>query len=200
VRRVDLDLPGVVLLGPRRHHDARGWLCESWSPAVHGALDFAPVQDNLARSRPGSLRGLHFQVPAQAKLIQVVQGRVYDVVLDLRPGSPTRGQWRSMWLDAAGGWQLFVPKGLAHGFCVADDEDALVHYRMDEAWAPGGGRTVAWSDPALGIPWPVRDPVLSAADAAAPALAELCRAEGWSLPAVGGREVALPVAESVDLT
>lgn len=201
MHRVDLDLPGVFLLRPQRHRDSRGWLAETWSPRRHGALDFAPVQDNLARSLAGSLRGLHYQHPPQAKLIQVLQGRVFDVVLDLRPGSPTCGQWRAIWLDAAGGWQLFVPKGLAHGFCVpgADGagpgQDALVHYRLDEPWAPGGGRAVRWDDPALAVPWPVVAPELSPGDARAPGLSEVCAAEGWAVPECSGRVVELPATE-----
>ncbi len=191
--RVALDIPGVELLRPRRHGDDRGWLAETWSPAGHGALGFVPVQDNLARSRPGTLRGLHLQQPPQGKLVQVLAGRVFDVVLDLRPASPAFGQWRALWLDAAAGWQLLIPRGLAHGFCVpADGPPALVHYRLDRAWAPTGGRSLRWSDPALGIPWPVAAPVLSAADRDAPGLAALCAAQGWPCPAAGGRLVSVP--------
>ncbi len=185
---IELDLPDLLLLRPKRHIDARGWLSETWSQRDLAALQTDFVQDNHTLSRPGVLRGLHFQVPAQAKLLRVIRGRVFDVVLDLRPASPTFGHWRAFWLTAERGLQVFVPRGFAHGFCVsASDGPAEVLYRLDAPWRPEGGRTVAWNDPDIGIPWPVDQPVLSDADQHAPSLRAVVVAAGWPMPSCTGR-------------
>jgi len=169
VRRFDID--GPLIWAPERHADARGWVSPSWSAADLAAVgvDFRVAQENLTLTHPGALRGLHWQEPAQAKLIEVVEGRVYDVLVDLRPGSPTLGRWCAAWLDAELGELLYAPRGFAHGFCVpVGAPPARVRYRLDAPWAPAGARSLRWDDPLLGIPWPVRAPLLSPADAAAP--------------------------------
>lgn len=131
------------------------------------------VQDNHSCSARGVLRGIHFQIAhPQGKLISVSQGRVYDVAVDLRPGSPTFGQWYGAELSADNHRQLWIPPGLGHAFCVLSDQ-AHFHYKCTDYYVPGDEGCIIWNDPDLAIDWPLRDPVLSAKDAAAPTLAEL---------------------------
>lgn len=173
-----LGLPGVVLLTPRRIDDSRGWFCETFNrPACEAALgrrlDF--VQDNQTLSRPANvLRGLHFQAPphAQAKLIRVVRGRIFDVAVDIRRGSPTYGAWTAAVLSAADGTQMFVPRGFAHGFLTLEP-DCEVAYKVDAGYAAASDRGLRWNDPDLAIDWPCRPEavVLSERDAAMPAFA-----------------------------
>ena len=156
----DTDLPGVRLLRPRRHEDGRGSFSETWSRAAWAAAGIAVefVQDNQSLSRsPGTVRGLHFQRPpmAQAKLVRVLQGAILDVVVDIRPDSPTFRRHVAIELDAAGGGQLFVPaEGFAHGFCTLAP-DTVVFYKVSAPYAPQHERGILWCDPALAIPWPV---------------------------------------------
>ncbi len=154
-----LALPEVLLITPRRHGDARGWFAETWSRAMlaEAGLDLDFVQDNQAFSaQRGTVRGLHFQrAPfAQAKLVRVLKGAIYDVAVDIRAGSPSYGRWVGATLDAATGDQLLVPRGFAHGYCtlVADTELA---YKVDNAYAPEFEGGILWCDPALGIDWPI---------------------------------------------
>ena len=132
------------------------------------------VQDNQSKSQPGVLRGLHFQRPphAQAKLVRVAQGRALDVVVDLRRDSPTFGQHQTVELSAAVGNILFVPVGFAHGF-VALEEDTLFLYKCSDYYAPQSEGGLRWNDPALGIDWGVREPLVSPKDEVLPLLAEL---------------------------
>jgi len=173
-----LSLPEVLLITPRRHGDARGWFAETWSrKALAGSpADAEFVQDNQAFSaRKGTLRGLHFQVAphAQGKLIRVLRGAIFDVAVDIRPGSPTLGRWVSAELTAEGGEQLWIPRGFAHGYCTITP-DCEIFYKVDGAYAPECERGLAWDDPDLAIPWPVEgEPLLSGKDQVLPRLKEL---------------------------
>ena len=174
----DTDVPGVRLVEPVRHTDARGFFMETWQRARYreAGLPARFVQDNLSFSEKGVLRGLHYQHPqAQGKLVSVLDGEVFDVAVDLRPSSPTFKQWTAHRLSRANGRQLYVPEGCAHGFLALTE--ALVHYKCTAPYAPDGDHTLAWNDPALAIDWPLgaleAAPVLSEKDAAAPRLADM---------------------------
>ncbi len=171
-------LPGVLGLKGDVFADDRGFLTEVFRQERLQALGPAPfVQANHARSVRGTLRGLHWQDPRpQGKLISVLHGAVLDVVLDVRVGSPTFGRHIAVTLSAGSGDQLWIPPGLAHGFCALT-ETADVLYLCTDTYLPDGQRGVAWDDPALGIDWPVRAPILSAKDAALPALSAIPRAQ-----------------------
>lgn len=167
----------LLLLTPRRFEDSRGWFSETWHRerlAAHGIGDF--VQDNQSLSRPaGTVRGLHFQTPphAQAKLVRCIAGRIWDVAVDVRRGSPTYGQWRAAELSAANGHQLHIPTGFAHGF-VTLEPDSEVLYKVSAHYAPQADGGIGWDDPALGIPWPLPagGATISDKDAALPRLAD----------------------------
>lgn len=172
------NIPGVLLLKPRYFHDARGYFVETYNErsARQSGLVADFVQDNQALSlRRGTVRALHFQVPpkAQAKLVRVLRGSVYDVAVDLRAGSPHYGRWVGATLTAQGGEQIFVPRGFAHGYCTLE-ADTEVAYKVDDYYAPECERGLAWDDPALGIAWPVSaaDAVLSDKDRKLPRLAD----------------------------
>lgn len=173
-----LAIPDVLLITPRRFGDARGWFAETWSgKALAGtAADTTFVQDNQAFSAAkGTLRGLHFQTaPAtQGKLIRALRGAIFDVVVDLREGSKTYGQWVSAELTAEGGEQLWVPRGFAHGYCTITD-DCEIFYKVDAPYAPATEGGIIWNDPDLAIPWPVDgEPLLSAKDQVLPRLKDL---------------------------
>ena len=154
-----LDLPGVVLLKPRRFADARGYFTETYNEKAFVAAGITArfVQDNQSYSaKRGTIRGLHFQLPpaAQAKLVRVLQGSVYDVAVDLRAGSPTYGHWDGETLTADGGEQLFVPRGFAHAFCTLEP-DTVVAYKVDDFYAPASDSGLIWNDPTLAVDWPV---------------------------------------------
>lgn len=171
----ETDLPSVRIIEPDVFRDERGSFMEIWNARVYGyeGLDFSFVQDNVSRSRQGVLRGLHYQNPRpQAKLISVLAGKVYDVIVDVRADSDTFGKWYSTVLSAENARQLYVPEGYAHGFVVTEGE-AVFHYKCTDFYHPEADRTIRWDDPALGIDWPVDDPILSEKDASAPALEEL---------------------------
>lgn len=167
-----LEIPEVLLLEPKVFGDDRGFFMEMFHAARYGEAGIhGPfVQDNYSRSAKGTLRGLHFQEPrAQGKLVQVLAGAVYDVAVDVRRGSPTFGRWVAAELSAENRRQLWIPPGFAHGFCVVSDS-ADFHYKCTALYAPETERGIAWNDPALAIPWPVREPLLSPKDARAPRL------------------------------
>lgn len=168
-----LEIPEVVLVRPDRHGDARGFFQElhKASAFTEAGLRADFVQDNWARSTAGVLRGLHYQVPpaAQAKLVGVVRGRVFDVALDLRMGAPTYGRWVGRTLDAEEGALLWIPEGFAHGYVVLS-EVADVFYKVTAEYAPLLERGIRWDDPVLAIPWPVASPIVSAKDRAQPPL------------------------------
>ena len=171
-------LGGVVVLTPNRFGDARGFFCESWNAQRMGAagLNYDFVQDNHSLSMTvGTLRGLHYQSPphAQAKLVRCGRGRLWDVAVDIRRGSPTYGQWFGTELSFENGKQLMIPAGFLHGFVTLEPETEIV-YKCTDYYAPDCDGAVAWNDPDLGIDWPLQGtPVLSDKDAAAPRLAEI---------------------------
>lgn len=165
-------LPEVLLVEPRVFGDDRGFFMELFHARRYADAGIPGpfVQDNYSRSARGILRGLHFQEPqAQGKLVQVLAGAVYDVAVDVRKGSPTFGKWVAVELSSDNRRQLWIPPGFAHGFCVLS-ESADFHYKCTTLYSPETERSVLWSDPDLAIPWPVREPVLSAKDARAPRL------------------------------
>ncbi|WCN38098.1 dTDP-4-dehydrorhamnose 3,5-epimerase [Aneurinibacillus uraniidurans] len=169
-------LEGVHLLEPKVFGDARGYFMESYNQKVldEAGISLSFIQDNQSLSREtGVLRGLHYQLnpKAQTKLIRVLSGAIYDVVVDIRKGSPTFGQWESFILSEDNKRQLLVPKGFAHGFCTLVP-DTQVFYKVDEYYSPEHDRGIAWDDPALGIPWPTSNPILSEKDKHHPVLAE----------------------------
>jgi dTDP-4-dehydrorhamnose 3,5-epimerase len=174
VRVEPMHIPEVLLIMRDRFADSRGWFTELHNEAnlrVAG-FDVRFVQDNLSLSAPGVLRGLHFQVgPEQGKLVSCVQGRIYDVAVDIRPGSPTYRQHVAAELSADGGESLWVPPGFAHGFAVVGSEPALVLYKVDQHRSSEGERGIIWNDPTLAIPWPIGAPTLSQRDGALPTLA-----------------------------
>jgi dTDP-4-dehydrorhamnose 3,5-epimerase len=172
VKISETELPGVLLLEPKRFGDDRGFFMELFHAKRYAdaGLPGPFVQDNFSRSAKGILRGLHFQQPqAQGKLVQVFAGAVYDVAVDIRRGSPTFGKWVGVELSADNRRQLWVPAGFAHGFCVLS-ESADFHYKCTDVYTPASERGIAWNDPDLGIPWPVKSPLLSPKDSAAPRL------------------------------
>lgn len=171
---VELPLAGLRLIRPRIHRDARGYFVETYkAPAYQAAgIDAAFVQDNLSSSVRGTLRGMHFQTaPGQAKLVRVAHGRIWDVAVDLRAGSPTFGRWHAVELDGEHHHQLYVPVGFAHGFCVLS-EAATIAYKVSSVYDPATERGFAYGDPEVGIAWPIAAPLVSPRDAAAPPLRE----------------------------
>jgi len=167
------DIPDVLIVEPRVFGDARGFFFESWNRRTFAAagLDVDFVQDNHSRSTRGVLRGLHYQIHhAQGKLVRVIAGEVYDVAVDLRRASPTFGRHVAVTLSADNARMLWVPAGFAHGFCVTSDSADFL-YKTTDYWHAEHERTLLWNDPALGIAWPVRDPVIAAKDAAGVPLA-----------------------------
>ena len=154
-----LDIPEVLLLAPKRHGDARGWFSETYNQRALAdeGLTEVFVQDNQAFSAArGTLRGLHLQMPphAIAKLVRVLRGAIFDVAVDVRTGSDTYGRWVGAELSADNGRQLYVPRGFAHGYCTLT-ADTEVFYKQTGLYAPEAERGVRWSDPAIGIAWPV---------------------------------------------
>jgi dTDP-4-dehydrorhamnose 3,5-epimerase len=161
-------LDGLLVIEPRVFGDARGFFLESWQAERYRQAGVSGefVQDNLSSSRRGILRGLHFQSPnPQGKLVQALEGEIFDVAVDLRRGSPTFGRWEGIVLSAQNRRQLWVPPGFAHGFAVVS-ETALFHYKCTAYYSPADECTLSWNDPDLGIPWPVDEPILSAKDRA----------------------------------
>jgi dTDP-4-dehydrorhamnose 3,5-epimerase len=152
-------LPGVLVLKPRRFADVRGYFLETYNAQAfrQSGIMVHFVQDNQSFSlRKGTIRGLHFQLPpaAQAKLVRVLRGSIFDVAVDLRLGSPTYGQWVAEQIGAEGGEQLFVPRGFAHGFCTLE-ASTEVAYKVDSYYAPLSESGIVWNDPSLNIPWPI---------------------------------------------
>jgi dTDP-4-dehydrorhamnose 3,5-epimerase len=152
-------IPGVVVIKPSRNVDARGHFVETYNEQAFRTAGIAVsfVQDNLSFSRKrGTVRGLHFQLPpsSQAKLVCVVRGSIFDVAVDLRARSPTYGRWIAKHLTADNGEQIFIPRGLAHGFCTLEP-NTEVAYKVDEYYAPECDSGLLWSDPALAIDWPI---------------------------------------------
>lgn len=166
-------IAGVVSIEPSAHGDDRGFFLETFKEEPYRAAGISArfVQDNLSRSRKNVLRGLHFQ-RRQAKLITVTHGRIFDVAVDIRPDSPTLGRWHGSELSDDNHRQLFLPVGIAHGFCVLSDE-ADVWYKTTDIYRPEEEGGLIWNDPELNIDWPVVDPILSEKDRRNPTLREL---------------------------
>ncbi|AOH48358.1 dTDP-4-dehydrorhamnose 3,5-epimerase [Selenomonas sp. oral taxon 920] len=171
---IETTLAGVLILEPKVFGDARGWFMESWSKKkMEDAgifVDF--VQDNHSFSaEKGTLRGLHYQLNpmAQAKLLRVSRGTIFDVAVDIRRGSPTYAKWVGVELSAENHRQLFIPRGFAHGFITLTN-DVEVLYKADNLYAPECDGNIRWDDPEIGIKWPIDPVVLSDKDAAAPLL------------------------------
>lgn len=168
MNRIETAIPGVLIIEPKIFGDARGYFMETFSARRYQQAGIGEpfVQDNVSFSQQGVLRGLHFQNPnPQGKLVQALQGEVFDVVVDIRKGSPTFGRWIGAVLSADNHRQFFIPAGFAHGFCVLS-ETALFHYKCTEYYVPACENGIAWNDPDIGIKWPVDKPILSAKDSA----------------------------------
>lgn len=174
---IKTDIEGVVILEPRLFEDERGYFFEAFSERefAEKVRECHFVQENEAYSTYGVVRGLHFQRPphAQSKLVRVVKGRVLDVVVDIRKGSPTFGKHIAVELSAENHRQLFIPRGFAHGYSVLSEE-ALLEYKCDNYYAPASEGAILWNDPALGVDWqiPSESVILSDKDLKNPALAE----------------------------
>ena len=172
-------LRDLLILTPKRFGDNRGFFCESWNRntfAQHG-LEFDFVQDNHSLSqRTGTLRGLHYQTPphAQDKLVRCGRGRLFDVAVDIRKGSPTFGKWFGVELSFENGKQLLVPKGFLHGF-ISLEPDTEIVYKCTDFYAPDCDAAIRWDDPLIGVDWPTGNsqPILSEKDINAPHLADI---------------------------
>jgi dTDP-4-dehydrorhamnose 3,5-epimerase len=174
-RRLPTKLDGLVLLEPEVHGDERGFMVETYRRDAWAAqgVDMEFVQQNHSRSVENTLRGIHFQTePGQAKLVRCPRGRIFDLAVDLRRGSPTYGHWEGHLLDDEAHRQLFVPVGFGHGFAVLSDI-ADVAYQLSSFYDPATEAGIAWDDPDVGVEWPVDDPLLSERDKSAPRLAEI---------------------------
>ncbi len=166
-----LGLPGLLLVAPRVFADPRGVFLESWQRARYAAagIDCDFVQDNHSVSSRGTVRGLHYQA-GQAKLLRVARGRIFDVAVDVRSGSPTFGRWVSQELDGVQHHQIFIPAGFAHGFQVLSEE-AEVLYKISTPYDPTLEAGIRWNDRDLNVTWPIPDALVSARDQAAPSFA-----------------------------
>ena len=171
---IKTDLDGVLIVEPQVFDDARGFFMETyhWQRYQESGITTDFVQDNLSLSKRGTLRGLHFQYPkSQAKLVQVLQGEIFDVVLDIRPQSPSFGRWTGEYLSDSNKKQIFIPEGFAHGFCVVSDT-ALFHYKCSDFYVAECEGGINWKDPKLAINWPLDDPIVSEKDRALPLLSQ----------------------------
>ena len=169
---IPLEIPEILLIKHPRFNDNRGFFCETFRQDVfeqHGISNL--VQDNHSRSTHGVLRGLHYQLnpAAQGKLVRCTQGRIFDVAVDIRIGSPTFAHWISMELSETDNYMLWIPIGFAHGFCALS-EMADVVYRISDYYSPQHSRGILWNDPQIGITWPISNPELSEKDKKAPLL------------------------------
>lgn len=171
-----LEIPQVKLITPQVHRDERGFFLERYRVDAfdRAGIGCRFVQDNHSRSQRGTVRGLHFQRPphAQAKLVSVARGKIFDVAVDVRVGSPTYGEWVGVVLDDVSLRQLFVPAGFAHGFAVLSSV-ADVMYKVDAPYAPEAEGGLRWDDPTVGIAWGLTGPLVSAKDQQLPALQSL---------------------------
>lgn len=175
MRVTTTDIPDVLLIEPDIFRDPRGLFLETYHARRYADTGIPGpfVQDNYSQSLQGTLRGLHYQEPhAQGKLVMVTDGTVYDVVVDIRKGSPSFGRWYGSELSAENRRQVYVPPGCAHGFCVTSNR-ASFQYKCTDYYAPGNERGIIWNDPALAISWPVTTPILSAKDRTYKSLAEM---------------------------
>jgi dTDP-4-dehydrorhamnose 3,5-epimerase len=170
------ELAGVLIIEPVVHRDARGFFVESYNERRYreAGIDARFVQDNHSRSSRGTLRGLHWQAGShpQDKLVRVIAGQIFDVAVDVKPGSPTFGRWVGVYLSADDFRQVFVPAGFAHGFCVLSDV-AEVEYKCSDFYDPASERGLVWDDPTVAIKWPISNPTLSPRDQNHPTLDRL---------------------------
>jgi len=172
---VKTELDGVLLLQPTVHEDNRGYFFELYRQQPYQKAGMPPdfVQDNVSFSHKGVIRGLHYQHPnGQAKLIQVLTGAVFDVAVDIRKGSPAFGKWFGTVISAENRHQVFLPAGFAHGFCVVSQHAVLV-YKCSDYYHPDSDCGINWTDPAIDIEWPEKNPMLSDKDARLPNLDEI---------------------------
>jgi dTDP-4-dehydrorhamnose 3,5-epimerase len=174
----------ALIIDPDVFRDKRGYFLETYHQEKYEQLGISEhfVQDNLSYSVQGTLRGLHYQHPhGQAKLVQVIKGEVFDVIVDIRQGSPTFGRWASVRLSDENGSQFYVPRGFAHGFCVLS-ETALVSYKCSDFYTPESEGGIFWSDPDIDVEWPISGPLLSDKDTNHPHLKDVPKTR---LPAYG---------------
>lgn len=172
---LSLKLPGLLLLTPKIFRDERGFFLESYHLPLYSSYGIQTpfVQDNLSCSKKNAIRGLHYQSqPGQGKLISCLQGHIWDVAVDIRPDSPTFGQWAAVELDDQKREQLWIPVGFAHGFCTLS-ETALVQYKVTAVYHTQYECAIRWNDPTLNINWPIKNPLLSARDQTSPYFYEL---------------------------
>ena len=163
---ITTSIKGILIVEPKTFKDKRGFFMETYNQNRYNESGISAtfVQDNLSYSLKNTLRGLHFQIKhPQAKLIQVISGEIFDVAVDLRPGSATFGKWTGVHLSDENRRQVFIPKGFAHGFCVLS-EFALFYYKCSDFYAPDDEGGIIWSDPDIGIEWPVENPIISEKD------------------------------------
>ena len=176
---VKTEFPGLIVVEPTAFGDERGFFMESYNyrDFKENGIDMEFIQDNHSRSKKGVLRGLHFQTRhTQAKLVRVIRGRVFDVVVDLRKGSPTYGKAFGIILDGESKRELFVPEGFAHGFVVLEDDTDFT-YKVSDYWDPESEGGIRWNDPELNIKWPlneysIKEPIINKRDASWPLLSE----------------------------
>lgn len=174
---IDLSLRGLKLIKPLIFKDCRGFFSETYKAAYYKekGIDSTFVQDNHSFSYKNVVRGMHFQkFPGQDKLITVVSGKIFDVAVDIRPSSPTFGKWEGVVLGEESPYQLFIPMGFAHGFCVLSENVHLV-YKVSNYFDPENEMTFSYIDPQVNIKWPIRDPILSDKDKNAPLFEKVCR-------------------------
>jgi dTDP-4-dehydrorhamnose 3,5-epimerase len=172
---IETGIPGLLIIEPDVYGADRGFFMESWHAGRYSkfGLPEAFVQSNVSRSAAGVIRGLHYQFPEpQGKLVQVLEGRVFDVAVDIRSGSPTFGAWAGVELSAKNHRQLYVPEGFAHGFCVLG-ESAMLSYLCTRVFSAQSDAAVAWDDPDIGIEWPIKPQSLSEKDRGAPRLKDI---------------------------
>ena len=165
----ELSLAGLKLITLKIYHDERGFFVERYQQTrmQEYGLPSQFIQDNHSRSKPGVIRGLHFQHnPGQGKLVGVLRGRVLDVAIDIRKDSLTYGKWEAVELSDLNGQILWIPPGFAHGFCVLGDEPADVMYKVDSPYSPGNEGGIHYADPSLNITWPIASPIVSEKDKA----------------------------------
>ena len=168
----ETELQGVLIVTPVVFRDDRGFFLESFNETAfaEAGLPTRFVQDNHSRSKKGVLRGLHYQLRRpQGKLVRVVRGKIFDVAVDIRRGSPTFGKWVGVTLDDSEMSALWIPPGFAHGFCALSD-DVDVTYKCTDFYSPVDERGILWNDPLLGIDWPVKEPIVNSKDLAYPLL------------------------------
>lgn len=179
----ELELKGLVLARPRVFEDGRGFFFESYNADAmeRAGLNTRWQQDNHARSQKDTIRGMHFALgKGQIKMIRCIRGSMWDVVVDIRPDSPTLGKWKGVELTAENKQELYVPVGFAHGYAALSDDMECV-YKCSETYDPKVETEILWNDPEVGIEWPVKEPVLSDRDRGAQTLRQYLAAQGKAL-------------------